>query len=69
MIEKIAIIIPVYNAEKYIKKCINSIKNQTIKNWILIIVNDGSTDQSRKIVDKIAKSDERIIVIHKNNKG
>lgn len=69
MIEKIAIIIPVYNAEKYIKKCINSIKNQTIKNWILIIVNDGSTDQSGKIVDKIAKSDERIIVIHQNNKG
>ena len=46
---KFSIIVPVYNVEKYIKKCINSILNQTYKNYEIIIINDGSTDKSKKI--------------------
>lgn len=66
---KIAIIIPVYNAEKYIKKCIKSFQKQTFKDFKLIIVNDGSTDKSGKICDDMAKKDKRIYVIHQENKG
>ena len=65
----ISIIVPVYNIEKYIKKCIKSIINQTYKNIEIILVDDGSTDSSGKICDKYSLLDKRIKVIHKKNGG
>lgn len=67
--EKISIVVPVYNAEKLIGKCIRSIQRQTNQNWNLILVDDGSTDNSGTICDSFAKDDQRIFVIHQNNKG
>lgn len=66
---KISIIVPVYNTEKYLNRCINSILNQSFKELELILVNDGSTDNSRKILDKYFKKDSRIKVINKENGG
>lgn len=65
----ISFIVPTFNFEKYIGKCIDSILNQTFCNLELIIVNDGSTDNSRFIIDEFAKKDSRIIAIHKANEG
>ena len=67
--EKISVLVPVYNAEKYIEKCIKSIINQTYKNIEIILVDDGSTDSSGKICDEYGKKDDRIIVVHQENKG
>lgn len=64
---KYSIIVPVYNVEKYLKKCIDSILNQSYKEFELIIVNDGSTDESEKIIDKF--NDNRIKVIKQSNQG
>ncbi len=69
MEDKISIIIPVYNVEKYIKKCVDSIINQTYKNLEIILVDDGSSDNSGKICDEYKKRDYRIKVIHKENGG
>lgn len=66
---KISIIVPVYNVELYLHECINSIMNQTYNNIEIILVNDGSTDNSSKICDDYEKKDNRIKVIHKNNGG
>ena len=66
---KISIIIPVYNSEKYITDCVESISNQTYRNIEIILVDDGSTDASGEICDSLAQSDERIKVIHKKNGG
>ena len=65
----ISVIVPVYNVEKYIGKCIESIINQTYKNLEIILVDDGSTDNSGNICDDYAIIDSRIIVIHKKNGG
>lgn len=65
----ISVILPIYNSEKYLKKCIDSIKNQTYKDLEIILVNDGSTDNSPKICDEYAKIDKRIKVIHQKNGG
>lgn len=65
----ISIIIPVYNVEKYISKCLNTSIRQTYKNIEIIVVNDGSTDKSGIICDEFAKEDPRIKVIHTTNKG
>jgi len=65
----LSIIIPVYNADKYLNKCINSVINQTYKNLEIILVDDGSTDNSGKICDEWTKKDERIRCYHKNNEG
>lgn len=67
--EKISIIVPVYNVEKYIEKCIDSIINQTFQNLEIILVDDGSKDSSPTICDNYEKKDSRIRVIHKENGG
>ena len=66
---KISIIIPVYNREKYLEKCINSITEQDFKDIEIICVNDGSTDNSLKILKRLSERDERIIIIDKKNGG
>ena len=65
----ISIIVPVYNAEKYLNRCIKSILSQTYKNFELILVEDGSTDASAMLCDRWAKQDGRITVLHKENGG
>ena len=65
----ISIIVPIYNVGKYLPKCIESILNQTFKNFELILVNDGSTDNSGVVCDDYAKKDTRIKIIHKSNGG
>ena len=65
----ISIIIPVYNAERYLGRCIESVLGQSYKNLEIILVNDGSKDNSGKICDEYAELDKRIIVIHKENGG
>ncbi len=65
----ISVIVPVYKAEAYLKKCINSIINQTYKNLEIILVDDGSPDKCGEICDEFAKQDSRIRVIHKQNGG
>lgn len=69
MKDLISIIIPVYNVEKYLEKCVESVINQTYKNIEIILVDDGSTDNSGKICDELSKKDERIKLIHKTNGG
>lgn len=66
---KISIIVPVYNAEKYIKRCLNSLINQTYENLEIIIIDDGSKDKSLKIVKEYSKKDKRIKIIEKENTG
>lgn len=66
---KVSFIIPVYNAEKYLEECIKSILNQTIQDWELLLINDGSPDKSGYICDEYAKHDSRIRVFHKKNGG
>lgn len=66
---KISIVVPVYNVEKYLNRCIDSILNQTFSNFELIIIDDGSTDSSGEICDKYASSDNRVIVKHIKNGG
>lgn len=66
---KISIIVPIYNVEKYIEQCINSILNQSFRDFELILINDGSTDRSGEICDIYAKHDNRIKVFHQVNKG
>lgn len=65
----ISVIIPVYNVEKYLSKCVNSIINQTYKKLEIILVDDGSLDTSGTICDEFWRKDERILVIHQENKG
>ena len=65
----ISVIVPVYNIEEYIEKCILSIIKQTYRDLEIILVDDGSSDSSGKICDKYAEKDNRIIVIHKDNGG
>ena len=66
---KVTIIVPAYNVEQYIKKCAETILNQTYNNIELIIVDDGSTDNTPCVIDEIAKTDIRVIIIHKQNGG
>lgn len=65
----ISIIMPVYNSEKYILESIESICNQSYKNWELVIINDGCTDGSTEIINAYAKKDSRIRVFYKQNEG
>ncbi len=66
---KISIIIPIYNTAKYLPKCLDSVLNQTHNNLEIILIDDGSTDNSGKIADEYAKKDQRIKVIHQKNAG
>ena len=66
---KISIIVPIYNVEKYLERCINSLINQTYKNIEIILVNDGSTDNSLIICEKYKNIDSRIILVNKENGG
>lgn len=69
MNELISVIVPIYNLQNYIDRCIKSIINQTYQNLEIILVDDGSTDDSREICDKWEKADKRIHCIHKLNGG
>lgn len=69
MTPKIDIIVPVYNAKKYLAKCIRSIQKQTFTAWKLILVDDGSTDGSAEICDRFAAEDSRLTVVHQENNG
>ena len=66
---KISVVVPVYNVEKYISQCVESILNQTLQDIEIILVDDGSKDSSGSILDKYALSDNRVSVIHKKNGG
>lgn len=65
----ISVIVPVYNAEKYIERCVNSILAQIYPEWELYLIDDGSEDNSLEIIKKFAKLDSRINVIHQENQG
>ena len=69
MKEKISIIVPIYNSEKYLKRCLDSIINQTYKNLDIILINDGSTDNSLKICKQYKDQDQRIMLINQKNHG
>ena len=66
--EKISVIVPVYNVESYLERCINSLLNQTYSNLEIILIDDGSTDRSGQICDQYKNRDE-FVVIHKENAG
>ena len=65
----VSVIVPIYNVEVYLDRCINSLRNQTHQNIELILVNDGSPDDSQLIIDKHAASDSRIRAVKKENGG
>ena len=67
--EKVSIIVPVYNMEKYLDECLKSVENQTYKNLEIICVNDGSTDGSLKVFENHAEKDDRIVIINQENQG
>lgn len=67
--EKVSVIVPVYNNEKYVETCIRSICQQTYQNLEILVINDGSTDGSRQILERMAEKDKRIRLIHQENAG
>jgi glycosyltransferase involved in cell wall biosynthesis len=66
---KVSIVVPVYNVEQYIRRCLDSILSQTFTDWECILVDDGSTDDSGKICDEYTGKDKRFVVFHQENKG
>lgn len=66
---KISVIIPVYNSEAYIEQCVQSLIDQTYQNWESLLIDDGSTDHSLEICQKLSRTDERIKVYHQEHKG
>jgi len=66
---KVSVVIPVYNVERYLQQCLDSVQNQTLKDIEVICVDDGSTDSSGTILDSYAKNDSRFRIIHKKNEG
>ena len=66
---KISIIVPVYNVEKYLERCVESILKQTMTNFELILINDGSSDNSGQVCDELSRKDARIRVLQIPNGG
>ena len=66
---KVSVIVPVYNAEEYLKRCVDSLRNQTLEDIEIILVDDSSTDSSLEICKDFSGKDSRIKVIHKENEG
>lgn len=66
---KISVIIPVYNVEKYLRRCLDSVLSQTFSDWEAICVDDGTKDSSGKIIDEYAAKDSRFVAVHKENGG
>ena len=66
---KISILVPVYNVEQYLPRCIESVLTQDFQDWEIILVDDGSPDKCPQICDEYAKKDKRIRVVHKVNGG
>ena len=66
---KYSIVVPVYNAERYLRRCIESIINQRYREWELLLINDGSIDNSQTIIDEYIDKDSRIKSIYQNNAG
>lgn len=69
MKDKVSLIVPIFNVERYLAKCLDSLINQTYKNLEIILINDGSTDNSLSIAEKYAMIDARIIIVNKINEG
>ena len=67
--KQISVIIPVYNVEKYLKRCLDSVVNQSYKNLEIILIDDGSTDNSSKILKQYSQKDVRIIILNQKNLG
>ena len=67
--ELVSVIVPVYNVEKYLNRCIESILGQSYKNFEVLLIDDGSTDSSGRLCDALATKDKRVKVFHQNNKG
>ena len=65
----ISVIIPVYNVEQFLRRCLDSVLEQTYRNLEIILVDDGSTDESGKICDEYAVNDKRVLVFHNANQG
>lgn len=68
-VKKISILVPIYNVEKYLRQCLGSLINQSLQEIEIVCINDGSTDDSLKIVKEFAKNDDRIVIIDKENTG
>ena len=66
---KVSIVVPIYNVERYLRECLDSILNQTLKDLEIILIDDGSPDNCGKIIDEYAKRDKRIVAIHQINSG
>lgn len=67
--KKVSVLVPIYNVAKYLPECLESLKQQTLKEIEFILLNDGSTDDSPKIIQNFAKGDSRFVVINKDNSG
>ena len=66
---EVSVIIPVYNIEKFVEKCIRSVTGQTFRDLEILVVNDGSTDRSGEILERLAAEDSRIVYISQENRG
>lgn len=66
---KVSILVPIFNVEKYLRQCLDSVVNQTLKDIEIICINDGSTDSSPEIINEYAKNDSRVVVLNKTNSG
>lgn len=65
----VSVIIPIYNSEKYVVQCVESVLNQTLENIEIICVNDGSSDSSLELLKKLEKKDRRVVLVSQDNQG